>query len=87
MQYDKAKRLLDLAIAMRLSFRGLSLNDIQDRYDVSRRTAERMRNAVWDMFPLEEKKCFSENFKRWKVTQSNIDLFVAKTNQQPDSVT
>ncbi len=81
MHYDKAKRILELAIAMRLSHCGLSLRDIQDRYQVSRRTAERMRDAVWDIFPLEERKGFSENVKRWKINKSNIDLFLAEHNQ------
>ena len=81
MCYDKAKRLIELAIAMRLSYRGLSLRDIQDRFSVSRRTAERMRDAVWDLFPLEEEKCFSENVKRWKIGKSNVDLFVAPTKE------
>ncbi len=81
MHYDKAKRILELAIAMRLSHCGLSLRDIQDRYQVSRRTAERMRDAVWDIFPLEERKGFSENVKRWKINKSNIDLFIAEHNQ------
>lgn len=75
MHYDKAKRLLELSIAMRLSRRGLSLKDIEDRFEVSRRTAERMRDAVWDLFPLEENKSFSENVKRWSIPKSNIDLF------------
>lgn len=83
MHNNKAKNLLELAIAMRLSHRGLSLGDIQERYQVSRRTAERMRDAVWDLFPLEEKRNFSENIKRWKITKSNIDLFIE--NQRDDN--
>jgi len=71
----KAQRLLDLCIVMRLSHRGLSIGEIQSRYDISRRTAERLRDAVWDMSPLEERKCFGEDVKRWKLEQCNIDLF------------
>jgi predicted DNA-binding transcriptional regulator YafY len=82
--HEKAKRLIGLAIAMRLSHRGLCLADIEERYQVSRRTAERMRDAVWDLFPLEEKKFFNENVKRWKVTKSNIDLFVARLTDEND---
>ena len=71
----KARRLIELSIAMRLSRRGLSLADIRFRYHVSRRTAERLRDAVWDMFPLEERKYFGEDVKRWKLEQCNVDLF------------
>jgi predicted DNA-binding protein (UPF0251 family) len=45
MRLDRAKRIIDLAIAMRVSYRGLSLNDIAERYEVHRRTAQRLRDS------------------------------------------
>ena len=85
MRFTKAQLLLDLAIVMRLSHRGISIADIQERYNCCRRTAMRMRDAVWDMFPLEETdrgEISGEDCKRWKVTQSNVDLFINKEQVQ-----
>ena len=84
MSFQKAKSLLELAIAMRISRRGLSLTDIVNRYDCSLRTAHRMRDAVWDLFPLEEQRCDCENgTKRWRVLASNVDLLMERTNNVP----
>ena len=85
MRFSKAKDLLELAIAMRVSHRGLSLADIRERYGCSLRTAHRMRDAVWDLFPLEECWCDGEGVKRWRVTASNVDLFVGGQNDAPRS--
>ena len=85
MRFTKAQLLLDLAIVMRLSHRGISLADIQERYGCCRRTAQRMKDAVWDTFPLEETdrgEISGEDCKRWKVTQSNVDLFISKEQVQ-----
>ena len=49
--YEKMYDLFDLAMAMQESSVGLSLEDIQQKYNVSRRTAERMRNALLNYFP------------------------------------
>jgi predicted DNA-binding transcriptional regulator YafY len=79
MRFQKAKALLDLAIVMRLSHRGISIAEIQERYGCCRRTAQRMRDAVWDLFPLEESArgdISGEDCKRWRVTRSNVDLFI-----------
>ena len=54
MPYDRAADVARLAIRMQGSGRGLTLDDIQREFEVSRRTAERLRDAVEDVFgPLE----------------------------------
>ena len=54
MPYDRAADVVRLAIRMQGSGRGLTLDDIQREFEVSRRTAERLRDAVEDVFgPLE----------------------------------
>ena len=55
MRYGRLKDLLDLALQMQGSAEGVSLDDIKAAFNVSRSTAERMRNALRDCFPaLEE---------------------------------
>lgn len=46
MAYEKTYDLLDLAIWMQSTREGISLNDIKQRFSVSRRTAERMRDMI-----------------------------------------
>jgi predicted DNA-binding transcriptional regulator YafY len=82
MRLQQAKRIIDLAIRMRVSHRGLSLDEIADHYEVHRRTAMRMRDVVWDLFPLEERKCDGERFYRWKLDQCNVDLFITPDTKE-----
>src|SRR5260221_13286 len=55
MRHEKAGRLLELARMLAGTAEGLTLDDMAERLGVGRRTAERMRDAVRDVFPqLEE---------------------------------
>jgi predicted DNA-binding transcriptional regulator YafY len=55
MRHEKAGRLLELARMLAATAEGLTLDEMADRLGVGRRTAERMRDAVRDVFPqLEE---------------------------------
>ena len=55
MRHEKAGRLLELARMLAATSEGLTLDEMADRLCVGRRTAERMRDAVRDVFPqLEE---------------------------------
>ncbi len=55
MRHEKASRLLELARILASTAEGLTLDEIASRLGVGRRTAERMRDAVRDVFPqLEE---------------------------------
>jgi hypothetical protein len=50
-RFEKLETLLRVALDMRGTAEGLSLDDIQHSYNVSRRTAERMRDAIERVFP------------------------------------
>lgn len=67
MRLEKAERLLQLAFEMQSSAEGLSLQDIMDRFSVTRRTAERMRDAVMRVFPQTEETVSDQRVKRWRV--------------------
>lgn len=61
--YEKMYDLFDLALWMQETSEGLSLEDIEQKYNVSRRTAERMRNALMTYFPqMEEVADEAKNF-------------------------
>ena len=54
MRHEKATRLLDLARMLAGSAEGLTLDEMASALGVGRRTAERMRDAVWAAFPQME---------------------------------
>ncbi|MEW6255563.1 MAG: WYL domain-containing protein [Pseudomonadota bacterium] len=51
---ERAANLLRLALELAGSAEGLSLSEIERQFSVNRRTAERMRDAVRDLFPTFE---------------------------------
>ena len=75
--YEKMYDLFDFAFAMQKSSDGLSLDDIQQKYKVSRRTAERMRDALLNYFPQIEEVETGERTKRWRITQRSLNSFIS----------
>jgi predicted DNA-binding transcriptional regulator YafY len=67
LRYEKLEILLRVALDMRASTEGLSLDDMQQGHDVSRRTAERMRDAIERVFPQLEQANPGELPKRWRI--------------------
>ena len=68
MRYERVEDILRLALIMQASYQGLSLQDIQDEFEVSRRTAIRMKNAVERLFPsLEEVDNPMSRVKKWRL--------------------
>jgi predicted DNA-binding transcriptional regulator YafY len=58
----------DLIVVLAGSRRGLTIEQISERYAVSRRTAERMRDAVAERFPLvETDRAEGDRRKRWRI--------------------
>ncbi len=54
MRHDKARVLLDLARTLAASAEGLTLDEMARAAEVDRRTAERMRDRLQDLFPQME---------------------------------
>lgn len=51
MRWEKTELLLDLARRLAASAEGLTLDEMAEAANVNRRTAERMRDAIWQIFP------------------------------------
>ncbi len=67
-RYQRSVEIEDLVVALAVTRQGLTISDIAERYDVSRRTAERMRDAVGERFPLvEAARSGGERRKRWRI--------------------
>ena len=75
--YEKMYDLFDLALVMQESSEGISLEDIAQKYNVSRRTAERMRNALLKYFPQMEAVETGERIKRWRISQRSLNSFIS----------
>ncbi len=76
MTYQKTYDLLDLAIWMQSTREGVSLNDIADKYNISRRTAERMRDLIITQFPQTQEIIGDNNQKRWYIPQGTLKDFI-----------
>lgn len=67
MRYGRLADLLRLAMQMQGRADGLSLDDIAQTFEVSRRTAERMRDAIRDALPQTEELAEAGGRKRWRL--------------------
>ena len=82
MYYERAQQLVELAIRMQGSPSGLTLDDIQSEFSVSRRTAERMRDAVEGAFgPLEEGES-EDRRKRWRLSSNGLRGLVSLSAEE-----
>lgn len=75
--YEKILDLFDLALEMQENSEGISLNDIQQMFNVSRRTAERMRNALLCYFPQMEEVNLGEKTKKWHIPQRSLNTLIS----------
>ena len=67
LRYARADRLIQLALEMQAARGGLTLTDIEQRFEVSRRTAIRMRDAVIAAFPQADEVPSNDRSKRWRL--------------------
>jgi predicted DNA-binding transcriptional regulator YafY len=74
MRHDKARALVDLARRLAGSAEGLTLDEMAEAAGVDRRTAERMRDRLWDLFPQME-AVPDPPTKRWRIP-AGLDGFL-----------
>lgn len=72
MRYEITDRVLQLALELQGSRIGLSLGDIQERFRVSRRTAQRMRDVILRNYPQTEQLTDDERRPRWRIPVSGV---------------
>lgn len=66
MRHEKAEQLVRLCMMMVGSATGITLQQIQETFDVGLRTAERMRDAALRLLPDHEELRDEEGRKRWR---------------------
>lgn len=64
-RYSRVSDIISLLLLMQSKLNGVSLADIQEEFNVSRRTAERMRDSVLNILPQIEELETDERCKRW----------------------
>lgn len=77
MRYERVEDLLKLAVMMQGSAEGVALADIMEEYGVSRRTAERMRDAVLRAFPQADETNIGDGYKRWRIPAGTVDRLIS----------
>ena len=82
MPYERAEKLLHLAKDMQASTLGISLNDIEERFQCSHRTAQRLKNAVLNIFPQAEEVPSSETISRWRIPAGTLNKLVSFTAEE-----
>ena len=85
MRYEKAEIVLRVALDMQGSAYGLTLHDIQHNYaeePLSRRTAERLRDAVERLFPQMELANPGDVPKRWRMPGGTVNGFASITAEE-----
>jgi predicted DNA-binding transcriptional regulator YafY len=85
MRYEKADIVLRIALDMHGSAYGLTLQDIQNNYGdepLSRRTAERLRDAVERLFPHIEVANPGEVPKRWRIQGGSAGAIAGITAEE-----
>lgn len=83
MRYDKLEDILNLIFWMQARSRGVSLEEIQDEFEVSRRTAERMRDVISRAFKdkLQEVETNSR-VKRWTLKNFSASSLVNFSSEE-----
>ena len=76
MAYEKIQNLLDLALMMQTNTEGISIKDIMNKYQVSKRTAIRMKDLIKEQFPQIKEIKGSYNTKRWYLPKANLNNII-----------
>ncbi len=86
MRHEKGAKILELARLLASTAEGLTLDEIAERMAVARRTAERMRDAVWEVFPTLEVIEEWPN-KRFRIPSGLDGLFQSPTAEELAAIT
>ena len=82
-RYSRISDILELLIMMQSRVLGVTLTDIVEQFHVSRRTAERLRDAIIDILPqIEEIETFGKE-KHWGFTSGFMNEIISFT---PDEI-
>ncbi len=75
---NKAEQIIELAMMFQTSFTGLCIEDIRKHFECSRRSAERMKTLLFEMFPekIEEMPSYDKK-KRWRFVKGTMNSLIS----------
>lgn len=76
-RYSRVSDILDLAIFMSSKIQGVTINEIAERYQVSRRTAERMRDSLTNIFSSVDEIETGDLQKHWGFINYSISHLIS----------
>ncbi len=81
MSYGKARELLALALFV-AGRTGVTLAEIEDKFECDRRRAQRMLSALRDLLPQLERTIDAERHPRWRLPPATVTAFLAPTSDE-----
>ena len=82
MRYEKFEDLLHLALEMQARHGGISLEEIQELFSISRRTAMRMKDSVMRVFPQADEITADDRKKRWRIPGGVVNRLISFTAEE-----
>ena len=79
---ERQNHILDLAIFMSSKIQGVTITEIAERYGVSRRTAERMRDSLTCIFPAVDEIPTKDTQKHWGFINYSISHLISFTPKE-----
>ena len=76
-RYSRVSDIIDLATYMASKVQGITISDIMERYAVSRRTAERMRDSLMNIFPEVDEIETNDLLKHWGFSNNVISGLIS----------
>ena len=74
---NKTEEIIELAMMFQNSFCGLCIDDIQAHFECSRRSAERMKALLFELFPEKiEEVPTSDKKKRWRFVKGTMNSLI-----------
>ena len=76
----KTEQIIELAMMFQNSFSGLCIDDIQEHFECSRRSAERMKGILFDLFPDKiEPVNRNDKKKYWRFAKGTMNTLIKFT--------
>ena len=77
---NKTEEIIELATMFQNSYYGLCIDDIKEHFECSRRSAERMKDLLFNLFPDKvEEVPSNDKKKRWRFVKGTMNYLISFT--------
>ena len=77
---NKTEEIIELATMFQNTYYGLCIDDIKDHFECSRRSAERMKDLLFNLFPDKvEEVPSNDKKKRWRFVKGTMNYLISFT--------